>query len=778
MGYIGIDFGTCFSNAAIIENNQIIPLKVDGDDTKLASALFLENNNKFSIGKTAISNRIKDLRKFKKEFKRDFGETRPFNIGNKNYLPEELCKEVLKYIKIKAEERLSENINSIVITHPAKWSSYKKGLLEKAGFMAGFTEIRLLDEPTAAAIYYSQNENISDGEKILVYDLGGGTFDIALIEKIKDGFKQIAQPKGIERCGGIDFDKKILRNIKEKFKDNEAFNTMIASEFRFQLTLENEAIKLKHILSEQNEAMASIPIGFEFLDYHITREEFNSLIEEDIAKTCSLIKDIVNEANLKNEDIDRIILVGGSTRIPFVKEMIEKTIGNNKDKVFKNIDPDLAVCCGAVCRAKELIFHSEEIHVDEINYIELGDNKYAELAYKEAIEYYIKAIDVNSEKINIYIKMGQCYECEYEYDKAIECYDKIIGIEPHYMQAYNNLGYCYKRKGNYEEAINYYNKAVSIDPNNKYSHSDLGDCYSYKSKNDKAIECYKKVIQIDPNNISAHNNLINCFGKLSNYEKAIEYYKKTVKLDPENRNKYFINLVNNYISYDQIYKIYSSINAEDDNLLLLKNAYGKLLSITKLNDNETKNKEIIYLIKEFEKGYSYCSIKDLSRIGVFYCNCLMQNPEKAILTITSHLENYTPFTESYFSFIQYHIVADIIKILLDKDYAKILYDLEKKLENIKNEKNRTVEQNQNIETKNFLKKAGVATLAIGTGIAFPFLAVPLAYSCRNLNALNENLEHFDESLLKEIEIQLNNEVNEFQLKIKNVPINFKNQRGQ
>ncbi len=644
MGYIGIDFGTCFSNAAIIENNQIIPLKVDGDDTKLASALFLENNNKFSIGKTAISNRIKDLRKFKKEFKRDFGETKPFNIGNKNYLPEELCTEVLKYIKIKAEERLSENVNNVVITCPAKWSGYKKGLLEKATFMAGFTDITLLDEPTAAAIYYAQDENISDGEKILVYDLGGGTFDIALIHKTKDGFKQIAQAKGIERCGGIDFDKKILRNIKEKFKDNEAFNTMIASEFRFQLFLENEAIKLKHILSEQNEAMASIPIGFEYLDYHITREEFNSLIEEDIAKTCSLIKDIVNEANLKYEDIDRVILVGGSTRIPYVQEMIEKTV-ENKIPIFKNIDPDLAVCCGAVWKAKS------EFNKDDNYYINLGLDSQVNGFYNEAIEYYKKAIEINPKNIEAYKKIGDCYDYNNQEDESIKYYKKAIEIDPNYKDAYNNIGLFYSKQKQYDKAMKYYKKAIEIDPNYKGAYYNIGLCYSKQKQYDKAVVYYKKVIKIDSYHKDAYNNIGNCYYNKSSYNKAIEYYNKVIEIDPNYKNAYN-NMTQCYYMqdlYDRAIEYYNKLIEIDPNHNN-SNTYNCLAHCHRELNNLSE------AIKYYLKSIQINSDNEKVFASLGYCYKLQYDYNKAI-------ENYKKCTEISPNPFMYNEIAGCYKNL-------------------------------------------------------------------------------------------------------------------
>ncbi len=373
MSVIGIDFGTCFSSAAIIENNQFIPLKIDSYDTKLASAVFLENNNEFSIGKTAISNRMRDLSRFKKEFKRDFGTTIPYTIADNSYLPEELCTEVLKYIKLKAEERLGKKINKLIVTHPVNWSDFKKKLLNEASFMAGFTEVRLLDEPTAAAIEYSSKESINIGSKILVYDLGGGTFDLSLIEKTQESFREITQSKGLEFCGGIDFDKKILQNIIKFLQKNESVKSLLdkndVNTKKFLSVLESQVIDLKHALSEHDESLISIPLGYEFVEYHLTKEKFELLIKEDIYKTCCLINDIVRDANLNYEDIDRIILVGGSTRIPYVYEMIQETV-ENKINIYKDIDPDFAICYGAIRKASITYQSEKELFYKQVDLLE------------------------------------------------------------------------------------------------------------------------------------------------------------------------------------------------------------------------------------------------------------------------------------------------------------------------------------------------------------------------------------------------------------------------
>ncbi|QZY56860.1 Hsp70 family protein [Crassaminicella profunda] len=353
MSWLGIDLGTSFSSAAIIENGKPVALKVAtsrgfrGDSFSIPSSVFINDNGEILLGQAADNNRLKAPDRFKDEFKRDLGQKIPYELRGYKCLPEGLYKEFFKYFKIKAEERIGKTINKVVVTYPAKYAKYKKDLIEEAAKKAGFGTIKLLDEPTAAAIYYSTKENIKYGEKILVYDLGGGTFDVALIQKEKGNtYKQLTESLGLGRCGGIDFDRKIFKDMKNTFI-NSLQTTLSKGDINSDRLVTNmfqESIKVKHQLSTDKEAFTSIKIEHDFEEYALKRENFEEMIQADIENTCKYIRDIVKNAGLEMKDIDKVLLVGGSTRIPYVKEMVEKTIGKKTNKDF---DPELAICFGA-----------------------------------------------------------------------------------------------------------------------------------------------------------------------------------------------------------------------------------------------------------------------------------------------------------------------------------------------------------------------------------------------------------------------------------------------
>lgn len=362
MRVLGVDLGTSLSSAAVIEEGKAVPLRVGtaaslliGDSYCMPTSVFIEENGTVLLGQAADNSRMKNPGRYRKEFKRDLGTTEPYHIGDMELLPEDLYRELLKYFRVAAEERLGGKIEKVVVTHPANYAGYKKELIKKAALMSGFPEVELIDEPTAAAIYYSSKEKVEIGEKILVYDLGGGTFDVSLIEKTSNGFKPLTTPLGIERCGGVDFQRKIYENIISEFSDEirPIFSSENIAVRQFLFMLEAESIKIKHHLSisQKAEAIINLPGTFEFKTYEITREKFEAMIKDDVEATCTKIEDIVNNAKINMEQIDKVLLVGGSSRIPYIEEMICKTTGKN---VNKDADTELVVALGAAIYADRI----------------------------------------------------------------------------------------------------------------------------------------------------------------------------------------------------------------------------------------------------------------------------------------------------------------------------------------------------------------------------------------------------------------------------------------
>lgn len=432
---LGIDLGTSLSSAAIIEDGKAVPLRIStaaslliGDSYCLPSTVFIEESGEILLGQAADNSRMKNPIRYRKEFKRDLGTSEPYRMADIEVFPEDLYREFLKYFKAAAEERLGGNVEKAVVTHPANFAGFKKELIQKAGQMAGFSKLELIDEPTAAAIYYASKEKIEVGEKLLVYDLGGGTFDISIIERTEDGFKPLTVPLGIERCGGVDFQRKIYEDIIATFNDDIvpilSAGGIAAKQFAFML--ETESTRIKHHLSSalKAEAVINLPGTFQFKTYELTRERFQNLIKEDIETTCKKIVDIVKNAGLEMKDIDKVLLVGGSSRIPYVEEAIKTITGK---PVSKDADTELIVALGAAIYAgtdkssddkKEKVSKKSEVKVEKINSSveenypnekELKEDIYENpIALPEKYKYFFKSSQYTSREI-ITMEIGSSF---------------------------------------------------------------------------------------------------------------------------------------------------------------------------------------------------------------------------------------------------------------------------------------------------------------------------------------------------------------------------------
>jgi molecular chaperone DnaK (HSP70) len=227
---MGIDLGTSYSSVAIEIDGRIEMIKVAtgasafGDSFSMPTAVYVDNGH-ILLGQAAINKRKISPSCFKSEFKRDLGTSTPYVLGEEEYLPEQLYTEVFLYFKKQACEQTGEKIEEVYITHPANYGNNKKRLIEKAANNAGLLNVVLVDEPTAAAAGYSQKSRISDGDILLVYDLGGGTFDVAIIKKTSRGYMHLTEPLGISQCGGIDFDRVIFDDIMQKIRQKGEFDT-------------------------------------------------------------------------------------------------------------------------------------------------------------------------------------------------------------------------------------------------------------------------------------------------------------------------------------------------------------------------------------------------------------------------------------------------------------------------------------------------------------------------------------------------------------------------
>ncbi|TRV42832.1 MAG: hypothetical protein EWV53_20625 [Microcystis panniformis Mp_MB_F_20051200_S9] len=427
--YLGIDFGTCYSSAALILDGIAKPIKEP--NTKgysFPSSIFVNEKGEILVSQVAENSRQKAPHHYRREFKRDLGSPDPYSIGNFILLPEELIAQVICKLKSEAdkviEARRETILTDAIVTIPATYSPYKRNLMEQSAISAGFSHVKLLEEPVAAAIYYSHNAKIQEGEIILVYDLGGGTFDATLIQKQDSGYQLIGIPKGLSHCGGIDFDRQIYQQLKsqcslELRQQIEAKNAWLARAIVSDLCRD-----LKHQLSEQEMATIYIPIGLGNVEsFSLTRQEFNEMIAPLIQETIECCDQMVRSAAISWSNVNHLLLVGGSCRIPYVKEALEKQF---ESKCLMVDDPELAVCLGAAIYGVEI----------ESNQVSKSTVQKTISEQKSKVQDSIKSPNNLETSANLYYSQGLARSDEKAYYRAIKEFNQALQIKPDYAKVY------------------------------------------------------------------------------------------------------------------------------------------------------------------------------------------------------------------------------------------------------------------------------------------------------------------------------------------------------
>lgn len=354
----GIDIGTSYSSICILnKDGKAEPVKIStglamyGNDVSLPSAVFVDNETVL-VGQAAYNSRMKASENFKSEFKRDFGQEVPYHLGCTQIMPEDLYKELFVHMKTCAEGYAGTPIQFAYITHPARFSEKQKNLLKLSASRAGLLNTALLEEPVAAAYHYVLENNLDDNKTLLVYDFGGGTFDVALVKFLHGEFSLMADPSGIDRCGGIDVDmliyNHILKSVPAELYESVKVNPKMLQNFKALLT--EQSIKAKHHLSSADNFHTEFPLGFDFVSYELNRTDLNKMIAPLVDETMNCVQHLIASAGIIASDIDVVLLVGGSSRIPLVKEELERLI---KKPVKENVNPELAIALGAVAMGKQ-----------------------------------------------------------------------------------------------------------------------------------------------------------------------------------------------------------------------------------------------------------------------------------------------------------------------------------------------------------------------------------------------------------------------------------------
>ncbi len=367
---IGIDLGTTNSCVAVMEGGEpiVIP-NAEGARTTPSVVAFTKTGERL-VGQVAKRQAVTNPDRTVVSIKREMGTGHKVTIDDKQYSPQEISAMVLGKLKLDAEAYLGETVTQAVITVPAYFSDSQRQATKDAGKIAGLEVLRIINEPTAASLAYGLDKE--HHQKILVFDLGGGTFDVSILE-LGDGVFEVLSTNGNNRLGGDDFDQKVMTWMIDEFKKSDGID--LRNDKMAVQRLKEAAEKAKVELSGVLQSSINLPFitadasGPKHMDLTLTRAKFDELTQSLVEQTLEPTRKALSDAGLSPDDLAKIILVGGSTRIPAVQEAVKKITGK---EAFKGINPDECVAVGAAIQAAVLTGEVKDVLLLDVTPLSLG----------------------------------------------------------------------------------------------------------------------------------------------------------------------------------------------------------------------------------------------------------------------------------------------------------------------------------------------------------------------------------------------------------------------
>ena len=372
---IGIDLGTTNSCVAVMEGGEpvVIP-NPEGNRTTPSVVAFSKNGERL-VGQIAKRQAVTNPDKTVISIKRKMGTADKVNIDGDEFTPQEISAMILQKLKADAESYLGQKVTQAVITVPAYFSDSQRQATKDAGKIAGLEVLRIINEPTAAALAYGVDKEDKD-QKIMVYDLGGGTFDVSILD-IGDGVFEVLATSGNNQLGGDDFDEAIMKYLVDEFKKENGID--LSQDKSAMQRLKEAAEKAKIELSGMQQTNINLPFitadstGPKHLDITLTRPKFEELIGDLVRSTTGPVNQALSDAGLTSNDIDQVLLVGGSTRVPLVQETVKQITGKEPNK---GINPDECVAIGASIQGGVLSGDVKDLVLLDVTPLSLGIETY------------------------------------------------------------------------------------------------------------------------------------------------------------------------------------------------------------------------------------------------------------------------------------------------------------------------------------------------------------------------------------------------------------------
>lgn len=343
---VGIDVGTTYTAAAVFRDRQVRSVTLGQNGDAMATTVYLTETGDFVVGDVARRRLTDDPAGGAREFKRRLGDSTPLVLNGSPYSADRLMGVVVRHVIRVVTDMEGEPPSQVVVTHPSNWQAFKIDLLRQAAVAAAApASVTLIEEPVAAAIFYAHAGRIDVGELVGVYDLGGGTFDAAVLQRTASGFRRLGEPAGIERLGGIDFDAALMAHVQRSL--GERFAALDPEDRAVRVGLDDlrsECIEAKQALSVDTAATVNVRLPGLHESVRITRAEFEQLVRPVLRETIESLRTAVRQAGTTADQLAAVLLIGGSSRIPLVSDIVSAEIGR---PVAVDAHPKLAVAMGA-----------------------------------------------------------------------------------------------------------------------------------------------------------------------------------------------------------------------------------------------------------------------------------------------------------------------------------------------------------------------------------------------------------------------------------------------